>query len=375
MPNFMETKISKFFLASFVLLGTIIGAGFFSLPYLLTVVGGKIFFAQFFILFILVILVHLLFGEIATKTPDEKRLPGFVRIYLGKNTERFSFFVALLGILGGQLVYLILAGQFLKDIFSPKLELSEDLWAFFSFLLGFLLIYFDIRAVSRFELLGVFGFLIIFFFLFFKNFSQIHLQNFSFEGRLFSPFLPFGPILFSFWGLSLIPEIEEMLKERKQLLKSVIFFSFFVVALFYLLFIFFVTGICPKEQILPSALLSLKNFLKPLDFKLLLIVGFFTVFTSFVAFGLTLKKILWYDLNLPHRLSFVFASLLPFTLYLLGVKNFLKIISFLGSVGLGLEAILVLLIYKKIGTHRFLSFPLIAIFLLGIFFEFQNFLK
>lgn len=370
----MRNDFLKFLFSVFLLLGTIIGAGFFSLPYLLVQVGWKVFLAEFFILLFLVILVHLLFAEVSLKTPDEKRLVGFVKTHLGKSWEKFSFFVTILGLLGGELVYLILGGKLLKNIFSPFLNFDENLWGLFYFLAGFFLIYFDIRPISFFEFFATFLFLFSFFGIFLKNYLHFSLENFFFQPKNFSLFLPYGPILFSFWGLSLIPEIEEFLRPKKKLISKVVVFSILISAIFYLFFTFSVIAIS-GQNVDPFSLLSLKDCLSELDFKYLLFLGVLTTFTSFVAFGLTFKKVLWYDLKISQKKAFFVGSFLPLFLYFLGIKNFIKVISFLGSVGLGLEAILILLIYKKIGKAKFLVFPLILVFIVGIFAEFWNFLK
>ena len=70
----------KIIYAIATLSGTIIGAGLFALPYITLKVGFWMILAYFLLLGGVVILIHLFFGELALKTPDFKRLPGFAKI-------------------------------------------------------------------------------------------------------------------------------------------------------------------------------------------------------------------------------------------------------------------------------------------------------
>ena len=102
-----------------IISGTIIGAGIFSLPYITSKVGFGTIIFYFLVLGALVTLIHLFFGQLAVKTPDYKRLPGFARIYLGKWGEKVALFSIILGLFGAILAYLIVGGEFLSELFSP----------------------------------------------------------------------------------------------------------------------------------------------------------------------------------------------------------------------------------------------------------------
>jgi amino acid permease len=54
-----------------------------------------------------------------------------------------------------------------------------------------------------------------------------------------------------------------------------------------------------------------------------------------------------YDFKIRKNAAWALAVFVPLALYLLGVINFIAIISFAGAVSIGLEAILIALIFKK----------------------------
>jgi len=340
-------KIPSFLYAVSLLSGTIIGVGLFALPYITLKVGFLATLFYFLILGSFVILIHLFFGELALKTPDLKRLPGFAKLYLGKVGESVAYLSSILGIFGSLLAYLIVGGEFLQEIFSSIFGKGNLFWTLIYFILGASLVFFDVKAIAKIELFAVIGFFLVLIFMFFEAKDLIKVQN-LFLGSISSSnfFLPYGPVLFSLWGASLIPETEEMLSGNKKLLKKVILVSILIAILIYLFFIYLILGTCGKLTT-KSALLSLKNFFERKIILLVLFFGFFTTFTSFIALGLTLKKVFWYDLKLPRNLAFFVTFFVPLVFFLIGFKDFILVVSFIGAVMLGIEGILILTMYQK----------------------------
>jgi amino acid permease len=369
MLNLDSKKFFIFISALGTLAGTIVGVGFFALPYLTLEVGIIVMIFYFIFVSFLAILIHYLWGKIALLTPDYKRFPGFAKLYLGEKFEKAAYLISIFFLLGSLLAYLIVGGEFLAKLFEPIFGFNLFLFTTLYFLIGSIFIIFDIKAISKLGLMGFilfFGILISFFF-FAKN--QIHLENLFIiqpqKINFSTLLLPYGVLLFSLWGTALIPEVEEMLGENKNLLFPVIIFSILIATFIYLFFIFLTLGIC-GEKTTESALTCFSHFLDQRLVILSLFFGFLTTFTSFVPLGITLKKILWYDFGLSDKKSTFLTCFLPYFLYLLGFKKFISVISFVGAIFLGLEAILILLMYKKINPKSqivtFLSLP----FLLGI---------
>lgn len=376
---FSFSKIKKIIYSVSVLSGTIIGVGIFSLPYIASKVGISVFLGYFLVLGMLVILVHLFFGKVALRTPDFKRLPGFAEFYLGKWGKFFALISIIFGLFGSILAYLIIGGRFLTEIFSPFFGGSEFLYTLFYFIFGAFLIYYGIRIVSKIEFLGLLLFLGILILIFFQNRELIQFNNLLFKKpstRFADLFLPYGPVLFSLWGAALIPELEEGLGNFRQLLKKIIPVAVLVSIFVYLFFVFLILGIT-GSQTTESALTGLKNFLDRKTFSFLLFFGAVSTFTSFIALGLTLKKVFWYDLKIPHSISWTITCFLPFFLYLIGIKSFIPVISFVGAVMLGIEGILILLMYGKIESNKkkkIGALSLSLLFLGGIFYEIIHFL-
>lgn len=378
--------MTKNFLYAFsTLTGTIIGVGFFSLPYITSKVGFLVMLFYFIILGAVGTLVHLLYGEIALRTKGLHRLPGYAGKYLGRGGKIISLLAAILGGFGALLAYLIVGGQFLFSFLNPLFGGSDLIYTLIYFLGGAILIYFGIKSIAQIEFFALILFFMVLFFILWRGFPLIEIKNLFVFDRAYL-FLPYGPVLFSLTALALVPEIKEMLKDNPKNLKSVIPLAIFVSALTYLFFIFLILGITGQSASI-EAVAGLKNFLNGDLMALVFFFGVLTTFTSFITLGLTLKKVFWYDLKLPKDLSWFLACFTPFILFFLGFKNFITVVSLTGGVMLGLDVILIILVYLRAKTKGDLvpayefSFPrpllycLILFFILGIIYEAVYFIR
>lgn len=367
----------KSFYAIAMISGTIIGAGIFSLPYIASKVGLLLMAFYVLGLGLMINLVHLYLGEIALQTPDNKRLAGFAKIHLGPWAERVAFITTALGLFGALLAYLIIGGEFLHHMLSPFLGGSVFLYTMLFFSLASSIIFFGIKAIAKIELWGMFLFLVILLFLFFKEQFLINGSNLIlFPQNLGNGnwFLPYGPILFSLWGASIIPEAEEMIPDKKHLLKRILVSAILIPVFVYLLFIFLVLGITGQATT-ESALGGLGNALGNGFTGWIFLFGFLTTFNAFLSAGITLKKSFLYDLKIERKIAWAITCFIPLFLFLMGITHFLSIISIIGGVMIGIDGILILLMYHKINRKNLLVYPLIAMFVFGIIYEIIYFVK
>jgi len=368
----------KIISASAVLAGTVIGVGLFSLPYIASKVGILLMALYFVAIGGVSLLIHLFFGEISLKAPDFKRLPGFAKIYLGPKAEKISMFSVIFGLSGAILAYLIVGGGFMSDLLSPYFGQSQLFYTLVYFIIGSALVYFGIKAIAKIEFWAIVLFIFALGAMFFKAGQQeiMHIGNLLPEFNLKDVFLPYGAVLFSFWGISVIPEMEEMLGRDKTQLKKGILAGMLASIIISFLFVFLILGITGPSTS-PSALPGLKDFFKGWTIVLALLFGLAATFTSFVTLGLTLKKVFWYDLGIKEKASWLLSCFPPLVLFFLGMKNFIGVISFVGGVMIGIDGIMVMLIYQRIkkGKSRLVTYPLIFLLFSGIVYEIIYFLK
>jgi len=358
--------------------GTIVGVGLFALPYIALQVGFWTMLFYFLFLGGVATVVHLFFAEVSLETPDLKRFPSFAKIHLGSIGEKVAFFSTIFGLLGVLLSYLIVGGGFLNTILNSFWSgVSSFGGIFVFFVLGSILIFFDIKYISSIEFWGLLLFILVLMALFFVGLPFLKVDN-LFIGTLTQKnfFLPYGAILFSLWGAALIPEAEEMLARQKEKLKKLIPFTILIPVIIYLFFIFVILGVCGQNTT-ESAIGALSNFFPPYVLNLALFFGFLTCFTSFIALGLTLKKVFWFDLKIKRNISWVITCFVPLFLYFLGLQDFIQIISIIGGVLLAIDGILIIFMHRKIRPKQFkiLRYFLILIFIFGIIYEIVYFVK
>jgi amino acid permease len=348
--------------------GSIIGVGFLSLPYLAVQVGFLPMMAYFIVLSALVLFIHQIFGQVCLKTPDYKRWPGFVGFYFGPLAKRAMLGVMAVSSLGVLLAYLIVGSRFLAAIFQPFFGGGNYVYACIYWGAAAVVIYFGVTMVSRLELAAIILLLCALGVIFAKGMGVFSMANLVMPSQGFSlsnVLLPYGPILFSLWGTGLIPEAEEMARGKKRNLKAIVAAGTLVPAAIYLFFIVMVVGITGSNTT-ESALIGVRGILGDGMISLTLLVGVITTFTACIAMGLLLKKIFIYDAQLPHGISFSLVMLPPLILFLLGIHSFLAVISFIGGFMLGIDGILILLMYLKIGGKKIIAIPLMSIFIIGM---------
>lgn len=359
-----------------VFAGGMIGVGFLSLPYIATKVGIWVMLLYFVFLTALVVAINLIFAEISLKTPDFKRFPGFVFHYLGKTAGIFSFFSVIFGTLGVLLVYLIVGGQFLVSAFSVATKSNILFWTIIYFFIVSIIIFFDIKAIKKAEFWVLLFLFVSLIFIFLNGSSYLKVSHFLFsEKDLYKNlFLPYGAMLFSLWGVGLIPETEEMMRGNKKRFKKVITISTILVSVFYFVFTSLVLGITGGNTT-QTALTGIKVFLGNGVASLALLIGTLATFTAFITQGIILKKVLMYDLKIKHRDAFIITCCTPLILFLIGLNSFVPLISFIGGVLLGIDGIMILLIYKKMKGDKLVTYSLSIIFLLGIIYQLIYFIK
>jgi len=331
--------------------GTVLGVGIFGLPYIALKSGFLVVVLYFLFVSGLAIAVHYLLGEVACDTHRVARIPGYAEEYLGVKAKKVSLFVSSAGLIGALLAYLILGGQFLNSFLSPIFGGSLLLYTLIFFLFGSFLIYRGTETIASFQLVIQTVLILLLVFFFFEAFSFIDLGNlFTFDVRSIA--LPYGVVLFSLWGIALVPEIKEMVERDRKKMLAVLASGIVIVALCYVFFILTILGVSGLNTT-KDAISGFSGTVGRGVVNVGFIFGLIATFTSFITLGLTLKKIFWYDLKLPQSVSWLIACFLPLILFLLGLRNFIDIIGLTGAIFLGLEGIIVVLIYRSFLKKRF----------------------
>jgi len=367
----------KFLKALAVFLGTVIGVGIFGLPFVALRAGFFVVLLYFLFMALIVISINLIYGEVVLGSEKINRLPGHVEEYLGEKCKKITFFVVTIGLMGALLAYLIIGGQFLNSSLGSYFGGGSTLYTLLFFILGAYLVLRGIKSISGIELFLLLLFFIILILFFVKAFPFIDIDNFKAFDLKYIVF-PYGVILFSLWGSAVIPEIKEIVKGSKKELRKVIITGTIITIIVYLFFIYIVLG--SSGIVSEDAISGLEKTLGSNVIKLGFIFGVIACFTSFLTLGLTFKKVLWYDFGLDKNSAWFLTCFPPLILFLLGIREFIRVISFTGAIALGLEGIIIVFLYREFLKRKLskkinpILYFLVGIFVLGIILELVYFL-
>ncbi|MFH1714214.1 MAG: aromatic amino acid transport family protein [Candidatus Nealsonbacteria bacterium] len=362
---------------SSILIGTIVGAGIFGIPYVVSRSG--IIPGFFYLIFLgaALLLIHLFYGEVILRTKDRHHLPALAEKYLGKKGKVLITISTFVGMTGVLLAYTILGGEFLKIIFSSFTVVSSfHLSLFFLASLSYF-VFRGIKIIAPTELVTNFIFFSILFVIFFFALPEINFNNFVLF-NLPQSFLPYGVILFSLIGFPAMPVVGGILNNPgdKKNLRAALTFSFIVVVLIYIIFVSVVVGVSGKGTS-PETLQGLIPFFGPKIIIFGALAAIITLVDSFLTIALSFKNTMVYDYKISKLSAFIIACGLPLALFLLGFRSFIGTIGFVGTIIGAIEGIAIILIFKnaktkgdkepeyKVNVSRFVLYLLIMVFVLG----------
>jgi len=351
----------------------------FGIPYVVAQSGFLIGAVFLFILTIVSILLHLAYGEIAYKTPGKHRLVGYAEHYLGKYGKVIVTISLLIGFFGSLLVYIIISGEFLSELFSPLFGGSSFVYSLIFFAIGSLGVLKGLKLIEQLEL--VIGLLLcgIVLLIFFSGIFHLDVSNLK-SINLKQFFLPYGVILWALAGGAAVPELKEVVKGNGKSYKKAIVLGTLIPAVLYFLFMFVVVGVS-GGQTSPEAIQGLTEILGKEITYIGAAFGALASITSFFVIGLALKKVFWYDYRINKNLSWFLVCFIPLLGFLLGLREFIPIIGFLGVFLGAIESVSIILIYKKVSRikkadldynlklPKIVIFSLIVLFILGFIYQ------
>ncbi|OHA66703.1 MAG: hypothetical protein A3C82_00565 [Candidatus Wildermuthbacteria bacterium RIFCSPHIGHO2_02_FULL_47_12] len=345
--------MNSFTLALSTLVGTIVGAGIFGIPFAMLKSGIVPGLFYLFLLGGIICLLHLFFGEVCLRTSGKHRLVGYAAIYLGKRGKVLATLTLLFVLVGTLLAYLILVGEFSEIVFGSFLPFSSTIFTVVFSICAFFLVLSGRQLITKIEfftnivfIAAIAGLLV---------FALPHVQSiavplFDFS-NLSNLFLPFGVLLFAFAGFEAVPEVMSFLRDRnaRTKLDNVIIWSSVVVGAFFLLFSLIVLGVSGLATT-PDAFSGLVPFLGQSIIAFGALIGIVIIADSFLVIGNYLKNSLRHDFNLPYVPSALIALCVPLALFLLGFREFIAVVGVVGGVMGAVEGVLVMLMFRKAKT-------------------------
>jgi len=340
----MKSDTNKLITAVSILVGTCIGAGVLGIPFVAAQSGFIVAVAYILIIGTLVLVTNLYFGQTILRTKGDHQIVGYASRYLGKTGKAIAQFAILFGIYSAIVAYMVGVGESLSFIIFKSAKYATYFGiAFGVFMSG--LLWRGMKALKKYEKIGVAIILILIaciFFIYIKDVSMTNLQTFN----LSNIFVPFGVILFALLSFHAIPELQIVLHKREGLMKKTLILGTLISVIAYLIFTFIIVGY--KGTATPQiATLSLGT--------IFIILGIFTMFTSYLALGNALEDDMVYDRKYKKVKSWFISAAIPIGIFLLtkltDFFSFTKILGIGGVISGGVMGILILIMAKKSQHH------------------------
>lgn len=343
----MENRGREFKKAVAIMVGTVIGAGIFGLPYAVSKVGWGLGMLYLFILGLLTLTVNLCYGEVVLRTQENCQMGGYARKYLGRFGSTLISASLILGIYGGLLAYTIGVGNFLYISLGEFIGGSALLYSLIFWFLASLVIFRGLKTIALVELTTMI--LLLFFATVLSGISLpfVDINNLlTFKtGELF---FPFGVFLFALGGASAVPIMKEVLGERQQMkdfFKANVL-GLLIPILIYGIFITLVLGVTGSETT-EQAIGGLAKIMGPEILIIGSIFGIIVMTTSFLANGFVLREVYHKDYNLSVWMATILTCGVPLIIFLLGMRDFVTVIGIAGTILGAFQGVLLLMMYYR----------------------------
>ncbi|MBI5153134.1 MAG: hypothetical protein HZA36_01610 [Parcubacteria group bacterium] len=332
----------NYLVASTLLLGTIIGAGIFTLPQVFFKTGLLIGLLYLSVFGILTAYIHLMYAEVILRTKGEHELAGYTEHYLGASIGRVVKVTQVLGNAGTLIAYQIFGSEFLRLIIPVLPQYSESVlfWA-----LGGVGVVFGVSVIAKGEIFtNGFMFLIVIAML---VMGLPYLGTLTWQKEIAEPFLPYGVVLYALIGQQAVREVISYLRKKKTPVRPIafIFASFFSVlfcAIFVLATILLYRGAEPSLSVFGP----LVSYL-PIIGLLGGLLGFANMLDSAWTMGTYFKGVLINDLKLHKLIAIFLVLIVPLfgSIFLQG--KLLWLLEILGGVFIGFEVLIILFLWKR----------------------------
>lgn len=361
------------------MVGCIIGAGIFGIPYVVAQAGFLTGLVDLIVIGIFVLITYLYLGEVVLRTNGKHQLTGYAERYLGRWGKLAMAFSMVFGIYGALTAYIIGEGSAISSVLGG----STLIYSLLFFAAAAYVTYHGLEALEKSELLTVFLVFVVVFVIIIFTSPHVDASNLT-EFNAKKLFVPYGVVLFSYLGMISVPEVREILEHDKKKVKKTLFIGMAIPAVIYIIFTIVVVGsvgidnfnsLGPNERL---ATIALGKVISPRLFIIANLFAVFAMFTSFIALGYALKEMFMYDYHLKKRLAWALTCFVPLGIALLNLTNFIQALNIVGIVAGGINAVLIVLMFHRAKKHgdrqpeyivkenKFLSFLIVALFVSGV---------
>ena len=324
--------------AVFMITGMTIGAGILGIPYVVAQTWLIIGLSYILVLGLVMLSLNLLLGEIAVRTNESLQIPGLVGKYLGKWPKILINVMIVFGSFGALLAYIIGEGQSLSALFGG----DPVVWSVIFWGIASAVVWKGLQAVKTVEKLlsiMVMSIIVCISFYILKDFDTTHWAY----TNVSKFFVPYGVILFALNGTPAIIEAHALLPKDNRSFKKALIIGSVIPIVIYLLFAIAVVGATG----LGTTEVATIGLGQKFGTGVLIFGNIFAILAmsaGFIGSGTALRQNFVWDNKMNPFLAELAVVSIPLLLFILGLRQFISILSVAGGLVIGTEALLLVLV-------------------------------
>lgn len=357
--------------ATATLIGAVIGAGVLGIPYAIAQIGFWPGMAMLVGLTIANTFLILMYTEVTLRTKADHEIPGYGGVYLGFPTQILALLVVILGGYGTILAYLIAQGDVLQALFGG----SPVVWSLVFFVVGGYVIYRGLNAVRIVELIMTIGIFAILFVIGLNAHPHINGLNYM-HVNLHNFIVPYGVLIFALSGISAVPQVRLQMTHEEKKLPFVVIAANILIFIMYALFMWLVLGVTG----LATTEVATIGLGEKIGHTMLILgnaLAFFTISTSFITVGLSIRRIFQYDYGFPRFKAWISTMIVPLVIFMLGARSFISVVGIVGGILVGIQCVVIIMAFWKsiknggrkpeftIKSFKFVGLILIVVYVIG----------
>ena len=328
------------------MIGSIVGVGVFGLPFAISQAGFPLGLLMLFLIAGMMTGMQLMYAEVAIQTEGDHQLVGYVREWLGETWSWIAVAALFSSLAGAMVAYLIVGGRFLHILLEPLMGGSEAVYALGLGVVAGFFIHKGLQFASRMDAVIVSGLLFLFLFVVLAAAPHIEVSNLAVVPQKGLVTL-YGVILFSFAGTGIVPEMKKVLgKKQWHKLPLAVLLGMGIILWLYASFSFAVVGVTGQATT-ETAFEGLIPVLGQGFGVVGALIGSLTILSIYTILGVIMKDTLVVDFNMKKTPSWLLVAGAPLVMFLLGLREFIGIVGFVGAVFTGLTGIIIVLMYEK----------------------------
>ncbi len=340
----------RFVRAVGLMIGSIVGVGVFGLPFAFAQTGYGIGLLVLLVLGGMNAILLLMYADIVLHTPGNHRMAGYIAAYLGPTWGKVGIIGLAVSIWGGMAAYLIAGGRFLGILFGADGGMGETALGILLLCVVAAVSYRGLKFASRIEV-GILGLLM--FLLAFIVVSAIpdarvaNLVPLHWDRWL----LAYGVVFFAFnGGINAIPEMRAVLGSDRRLPHAVMTGMLWVLGLYaiFTLAVVAATGTGTSPFAIDALVPSLGDTFRVVGSALAVV----SVFSIFLLTSIALRHAFERDVGLRKNAAWLLVFLPPAIAYLLGLRSFIGLLGFFGSVVSAAIGILIVATYESMRSSK-----------------------